>query len=132
MELVEQVPKRPLISLGEINREHIRALVAEECRVLRDVSAAGLNVHQHQLDRQDVVDAYVATLSTEDAIVFWQLYAEEMRAASAAMMDDAAAINAQTSVQLAQNAAQASQVGTWISIIAFFTVLITMISIFKK
>jgi hypothetical protein len=132
MELVDQATKRATISIDKINREQVRAFVTEECRVLREVSAAGLNVHQHHLDRHDVIGAYVATLPTEDAAVFWQLYAEEMTAQSAAIMDNVAAINAQTSVQLAQNAVQASQVATWVSIVAFFVFLITMISIFKR
>jgi hypothetical protein len=90
-----------------------------------------MNVHQVALDRQDQIHAYMATLDEADLEKFSALYGEEMRASTQSSLDDAARLNANTAAQQIQNITQVTQLGTWISIVVFFIILITIISINK-
>ncbi len=123
---------RPPIHLAIIDRENVRRMVEEDSEYLKWAAAYKKNIHQVGLDRQDQVNAYMAGLSSTDLDKFIKLYEEEMRASTQAVLDNIAAINAGASAKLMQNATQASQVATWISLIMFFVVLISAISIFKN
>lgn len=120
------------VFLPTISRASVREFVGRECKALQDAAASGGNIHQYQLDRQDSIATFAATLLPDDAATFWTLYAEEMNAASAAMLDQVAALNVETSEAAMRNVTQTAQVGTWIALILFFAGLIMMISFLKR
>lgn len=128
----EQNSAQPPVFLATIDRESVRRLVSEDSEYLKSAMADGRNIHQVTLDRQDQIQEYMASLCDADLQTFIKLYEEEMSASTKAILDKTAAINANTSAQLMQNATHASQVATWISIAMFFVVLISVISIFKR
>ena len=123
---------RPAVFLATIDRESVRQLVNGDSEYLSAALEDGKNIHQVTLDRQDQVHAYMASLCDADLQAFTKLYEEEMGASTRSILDKTASINANTNAQLMQNATQASQVATWISIAMFFIVLISVISIFKR
>ena len=128
---VENSNGLPDIALEIIDRTSVRALVELESKHLYDVAVAEGNVHQASLDRQDQVQAYTASLNEADRQKFTTMYEQEVSASTQTARDAIAAIHAKASAQAVQNLTNASQVGRWVSIVLFFIVLITSISIFK-
>jgi hypothetical protein len=121
---------RAPVSLDHISRESVRALVASDSTYVLQAHAAGRNVHQVSLDRQDQINAYMATLSEDDLQRFLTLYLEEMNASTRAALDTTAALNASTAEKQMQTAMQASQFGVCIALIVFFVFLISAIKMY--
>jgi len=127
-----QLDKSQPIYLSQIDRPTVRRLVEEYTLAAQEARTRGENIHQWGLDQQDKVTQYASTLSEPDAILFWTLYGEEMQATANAINDQTAALNAQATHTHLQAAQDASNVATWISIIAFFAFVIFMINMFKN
>lgn len=122
----------PEINFPNLDRASVREFVANELEYRRQVAAEGVNAHQVDLDRQDQITAKMALLSEADQAKFLELYTQEMGAVTNALLEQAAAINANTMGQHVQAANNAAQMSTWISIIAFFAFVIFMIRMFKQ
>lgn len=123
---------RPEVFLAVIDRQNVRNLISSDSEYLKLAIAEGKNIHQVTLDRQDQVNNFMASLGEADLELFTKFYLEEMGASTQMALDEAAAINKNTSEQLMKNAVQQSQVSTIISIVIFFIVLIVAIGIFKR
>jgi hypothetical protein len=131
MNSLQMETSQPL-HLDQIDRPTVRRLVEEYTLAAQEAGARGENIHQWSLDQQDKVTQYASTLSEPDATLFWTLYGEEMSASANTMNDKTAALNAQAAQIHIQAAQNASNVATWISIIAFFAFVIFMINMFKN
>ena len=131
MNSLQMETSQPL-HLDQIDRPTVRRLVEEYTLAAQEAGARGENIHQWSLDQQDKVTQYASTLSEPDATLFWTLYGEEMSASANTMNDKTAALNAQAAQINIQTAQDASNVATWISIIAFFAFVIFLINMFKN
>lgn len=127
----QQLDVRQPVRLARIDRQAVRHLVEQFTLAAQAAGERGENIHQWSLDQQDRVTEFAATLPEPDAALFWTLYAEEMDASSKAMLDKAHELNMQTAQVHMDAARSAGNFATWISIVAFFAVLIGMIKIFK-
>lgn len=119
------------IHLDTIDRSSVRALVASEGEYLAAVAATGGNVHQVALDRQDEISKFATGLPAEDIGNFYALYNEEIAAAARASSDRVLANSAAETAKLVQRAQDAGNFSTWVSIAAFFIILITAIQMFR-
>jgi hypothetical protein len=120
------------VHLATIDRQTVRGLVDVEGEYLKSIAVAGGNVHQTALDRQDAIQIFTSTLSPDESLKFYELYNQEIAAATQAANDKLLAANTAVSVQLSQRVQDASNFSTWVSIIAFFVILISAISIVKN
>lgn len=65
-----------------MDRAAVRALVERSAEEQRQVAEAGGNVHQKALDQQDRLDKLAASMTTEEAIAFFNMHTEETQAAT--------------------------------------------------
>lgn len=125
-------PTGTVITIEQIDRKSIRTLVVASSAEMQEIAVRGENIFQYSLDLRDQVDAFARTLSEEQKETFYTIYAEELEASTNASNVKTAAIYEQTAQVHLQNAQNASNVATWMSLIIFFIFVIGAISIFKS
>ena len=112
----------------KIDRKSVRSLVEAYTTAMQMALENGENIHQMSLDQKDRIDQFAATLSEEDQVRFFTLYAEEMEAHAAATNDRANALNAQTVERNIRNAENANNMGT---LIGYVLAIIAVIWVFQ-
>lgn len=123
----EHFTARPPVTMPEITRERVRQFVESDSAYLRDAGDSGRNIRQLSLERQDQLNAFMATLSSSDLEHFAKLYTQEMQALTQTILGDAAKANVKATAVNVETAKRISQVGTWISLTVFFIVIISVI-----
>lgn len=129
-----QATQQAIAHLKTIDRSSVRRFVTETHEKMRILAETGQNTHQASLDNLDIIHAYMATLSEEDATKFSQLYVEEMSALTQDTMEKTAAIERQTiAIQHAhidtqiKNAASSSQAAIIIPAVIFMIVMMVIV-----
>jgi hypothetical protein len=125
------VDRHLTIKLETIDRPSVRALTEGYHQRLGAAAVAGRNIHQMSLAWQNALNSYMATLSPEDVLLFSRLYKEETSSLLQAPSANTTEMHSQTAAQRMQARINTSQVVTWISLIVFFIILITMTRIPK-
>ncbi|MGK5039914.1 hypothetical protein ACQ4WQ_06205 [Janthinobacterium sp. GB1R12] len=133
MNLEKEMPSSADGSIAPaIDRALVRNLAVKNFEALQAAAIAGQNTHQLALDQSDEIETFIKTLPPEDRSKFSALYEQELNAATQASIDKTMAINSQTANQLLDNVTKTNNVSIWISIIAFFIVLIGFIKMIKS
>lgn len=120
------------VTLESIDRQSIRELVRQDSEHMVDVARRGGNVYQTSLDRQDEISNFVTKLSVEDQQKFYTIYSEELQASTNTKTDQITAIHAKTHDDLLKNINSSSHVSTWISLIVFFIILSSVITMYRS
>lgn len=101
-------------------RGKIRELVEIYNAEIRSVIAAGENPHTANLDMNDALERFISKEPTEAQVAFYNVFSQEMNAATSQTIDNTNKINAEA----AKSEFNAMQAGQWIgAIILFFVVL---------
>ncbi|WP_058048718.1 hypothetical protein [Janthinobacterium sp. Ant5-2-1] len=115
-----------------VDRAFVRNLAVKNFEALQAAAIAGKNTHQLALDQSDEIETLIKTLQPDDRPKFSALYEQELNAATQASVEKTMAMNSQTANQLLDNVTKTNNVYRWISLIAFFIVLIGFIKMMKS
>ncbi|MDO8033879.1 hypothetical protein O3297_10665 [Janthinobacterium sp. SUN128] len=133
MNLEKEMPSSADRSIAPtVDRAFVRNLAVKNFEALQAAAIAGKNTHQLALDQSDEIESFIKTLPHEDGSKFSALYEQELNAATQASIDKTMAINSQTANQLLDNVTKTNNVYKWISLIAFFIVLIGFVRMIKS
>ncbi|KKO63261.1 hypothetical protein VM94_03011 [Janthinobacterium sp. KBS0711] len=115
-----------------VDRAFVRNLAVKNFEALQAAAIAGKNTHQLALDQSDEIETLIKTLQPDDRPKFSALYEQELNAATQASVEKTMAMTSQTANQLLDNVTKTNNVYRWISLIAFFIVLIGFIKMMKS
>lgn len=129
-----QIAKKNDLPLDVIDRASVRQLVTTNHQKMKVMAELGQNTHQASLDDLDIIHAYMATLSEEDATKFSTLYVEEMSAITQDTIEKTAVIERQTiaiehanlNAQI-QNSTNSSQAAIIIPSVIFMIVMMVIL-----
>ncbi|ASV55574.1 hypothetical protein LJPFL01_2211 [Lelliottia jeotgali] len=108
------------------NRERIRALVAIRNMKTQEVLSSGGNIHQASLDLNDQFDEFLSPLPVMAQAAICGIYAEELSASAAEMMDKTHRINA----EIIESEERNSLMGQVIGVIVIIVIAVVVISTF--
>lgn len=77
------------------NRSQVRKLVEAYSSYIQCVASSGGNPHTASLDLSDKVKSFISNEPEEAQLAFYDVYTQEMDAATASTMDDTIKINAE-------------------------------------
>lgn len=108
------------------NRERLRALVAIRNMKTQEVISSGGNVHQASLDLNDQFDEFISPLPVLAQAVIYEVYAEELNASTAEILEKTHRINAEA----IESAERNNVMGQVIAVIVIIVVAAVIISTF--
>lgn len=88
-----------------MDRQDVRALVQKNDEELRQFQSKGGNIHQLSLDQMDRAKVLAEGMPEDEAIRFWDMYAEEMNALASQVEQQTRILLQETDVQDGQAAA---------------------------
>jgi len=108
------------------NRERIRALVAIRNMKTQEVLSSGGNIHQASLDLNDQFDEFLSPLPVMAQAAIYGIYAEELSASAAEVMDKTHRIN----TEIIESEERNSLLGQVFGVIVIIVIAVVVISTF--
>lgn len=107
----------------DANRSQVRKLVEAYSSYIQCIASSGGNPHTASLDLSDKVKNFISNEPEEAQLAFYDVYTQEMDAATASTMDDTIKINAEAT----KKNESAAMAGQWIGALIIFLLVLAFL-----